>query len=131
MGEVMLYNRSRTGYSEISKGGLMGKIPFESTLPEDSVPVKNIGSWGFYTSLSDHSIYIKTDDYHPDALRVTKKDLLDLIAIIDQSVQRAGQEILAELETACGLKDHLREIIEKEPSREVFNGAKIKLVMPD
>ncbi len=103
----------------------MGKIPFEGTLPADSVPVKNIGSWGFYSSPSDYSIYVKTDDYHPDTLRVTKKDLLELIAIIDQSVEKAEDQILAEL------RNHLKEIIAKEQGREMFRSAKIKLELPE
>lgn len=103
----------------------MADIPFESTLPEDSVPVKNIGSWGFYSSPTDHSIYVKTDDYHPDTLRVTRADLMELIAIIDQSVEVAEDEILAEL------NNHLKEIIEKEQGREMFKGAKIRLELPE
>lgn len=61
----------------------------ESGMPEDVQPVKEIGAWGFYTSLSDHCIYIKTDDYHPDPLRLTMQDLIDLIGVISKSFEAA------------------------------------------
>ena len=74
----------------------MGNTPFENRLPEDARIIKEMGSWSFYASQADQKIYIKTDDYHPDPLKLSKEELLELIAIIDGSPISADMSGTAE-----------------------------------
>ena len=55
---------------------------------KDERIVKNIGNWEITCSPSKKCLYIDTTSYHTFKLKLTKKDLQDLINILDKEVQK-------------------------------------------
>jgi hypothetical protein len=102
----------------------------EKNLPPDAIPVKHIGSMGIYFSKSEHSLLLQVADYHSGLVRLSEKNLMEFINIMNKSTEDIEREILAEIEDD-DLTKKLENIISKDKSRERFRGAKIRLVLPD
>ena len=95
--------------------------PTGSNLPNDANTLKMVGDWGIYLSKTVDGIFVKTDDYHAGPLKLSREDLMGLVSAIDKSREEIRQEIISELETA------LKEILDKDKSREIFRDVRVKL----
>ena len=100
------------------------KTLFKKELPPDASVIKHIGPWMFLFSKSNSSLYVLTSEYHAGPLKLSWEDLSELIGIIEKNRDEMEKEIVRDLET------HLTSIMEKEKSKEIFKGAKIKLILP-
>ena len=54
------------------------KKPYKKKLPADAVLVKQIGSFGFFFSKVEHTIYMETADYHVGPVAFARSEILDL-----------------------------------------------------
>ena len=105
--------------------------PIDSTLPGDVKRIKKIGSYEFFFSESQHSIFIETRDYHPGALELSKNELFELLGIIELSDREIEEAVLKDLEEDSDIAAKIETIIAKDPRRKKFKGSKIKLVLPE
>ena len=104
--------------------------PNDSKLPGDAKRIKKIGSYDVYFSELEHSIFIVTRDYHPGALKLSRDELFELLGMIELSDREIEEAIIKELEEDSDIAAKIELVISKEPRREIFKGAKIKLVLP-
>ena len=44
-------------------------------LPDDAVFIEARGPWEIHYSASEHAVLVKTTDYYPGILKLTKRDL--------------------------------------------------------
>ena len=93
-------------------------------LPPDASVIKKVGSWEFFFSKSTSSLYVVTTDYHAGPLQLSGEDLSEFIGIMEKHRDEMKKDIVKDLET------HLASIIEKEKSKEIFRGTKVKLIIP-
>lgn len=100
-------------------------VPADFEVPEDAVMIKRIGSWEFYFSKSDYSLFVVTTDYHSGPLKLSKDELFEFIGVIEKHKQDVEKDISKELE------EYMDTVIEKGKDREIFRDAKIKLLLPE
>jgi hypothetical protein len=67
---------------------------FKRTLPEDAKLIKQYGSWDFYFSKSEYSLFIEGTEYHPRRLKLSENDFFELIDTIESAMKAAKEEIL-------------------------------------
>jgi hypothetical protein len=58
--------------------------PLGERIPEGAITFKNMGDWVLYYSKEEQAFYIKSTDYHPRPLRLTKVDLLEMLTDVER-----------------------------------------------
>lgn len=66
-------------------------IPLHAHLPRDAEIFQEFENWALYYSDKEKSFYIQSTDYHPKPLRLTKKQLLEMVvAVEDDTAEEEG-----------------------------------------
>lgn len=97
---------------------------FRNQLPADASVIKKIDSWAIFFSKSTSSLYVMTTEYHAGPLKLSMEELTELSGILETHRAEMEKEIVENLE------QHLASIIDNEKTKEIFRGAKVKLIPP-
>lgn len=58
--------------------------PLGASIPAEAIAFKNMGDWVLYYSKDEQAFYLKSTDYHPTPLRLTKVDLLEMLTDVER-----------------------------------------------
>ncbi len=66
--------------------------------PDDAVLLKRMGSWNILFSHAEQSLYIVPTDYHPEPLKLNKRDLQQIGKIMKNISDAARRKAKASIE---------------------------------